>query len=90
MNPLEAPAAIVMGYLLQLARAPKNIPNWASYIGLGLGTVAVWYWMHADAALQLRTDWRMAVASMLMFGLAARGTASVASGIGAAPRTDSK
>lgn len=89
MNPLEAPAAIVMGYILQWARAPKAIPSWASYAGLVVATAAVWYWMNPDAAEQLRSNWRTALASILMFGLAARGTASIASGVGAAPKTDS-
>ncbi len=81
----------IVGVTLQWAMfGPKKVPNvlaWAALAGL---TVALWIWITPDAATQFSTDWRMAVASIVTFFLAAKGSGSGAKAIGLAPATDSK
>jgi hypothetical protein len=78
-----------MGFVMQWARAVKGIPNWLSYLVLGLATVAIYWWMTPDALDIWHTNWRLFVAQLVSFFLAARGGASIAKDSKAAPATDS-
>jgi hypothetical protein len=69
---------------------PKKIPNYLAWGVLAGLTVALWIWITPDATAQFSNDWRMAVASIVTFFLAAKGSGSGAKAIGIAPATDSK
>lgn len=88
MNSELAPVAqMLMGYLVQWTRGAKAIPNWVGYAVLVVGTIAIYGWMTPDFSKLYHTNWRLLVAQMLSFFLAARGSASLSSDAKAAPKT---
>lgn len=80
---------LVMGYLVQWARAKKNYPNWISYALLVVGTVAIYWWMTPDSVAAFHTNWRLVIAQIITFGLAIRGSAAASKDAMVAPPTNS-
>mgnify|MGYP001568097911 FL=1 len=88
-NEVTVLANLMTGYAWQWFRAPKKLPNWLSPVGMVLMLVGVYAWVTPDFGKTFAADWRGALAGLVGFGLASRGTARVASTTGAAPKTDS-
>jgi hypothetical protein len=84
-------ASTILGYVWQWALfAPKKIPNWAAWAGLGVLAVLCYWWVNPTAATQLHSDWRFTVFSVIQFMLSAKGAGSTAKAFGLAPATNSK
>jgi len=79
----------VLGYVWQWLRAIKNIPNWASWAVAAVASAGVYVFVTKGFGEAWQADWRAAVAGMLSFILAARGTASTSSETGIAKPTNS-
>lgn len=80
---------VVLGYVTQWLRGLKNVPNWISWVGLGIASVAVYVWITPSFDADFKADWRAVVAGGVSFLLAARGGASTSSDTKAAPKTNS-
>ncbi len=81
--------AVLLGYGWQWARAFKAFPTWLANVLVAVGGVALYTFTLQKGALP--HDWdstRAWVFAAIGFLLTSRGTASVASGIGAAPKTN--
>ncbi len=88
---LQLLGGVVIGWLVQqFARAPKSIPAWVSWAGIGLAGVGVYIWVTPDVGKVFAENWRVGVAGLITFLLQIRGSASTSSDVKLAAATDSK
>ena len=86
---IQIVAASLLGWVLQWARAKKNVPQWMSYAGLVLAALALYVWMTPEFLAALQANWRSTVGGFIMFAMAGRGAASASRDTKLAPKTDS-
>ncbi len=88
---LVVAAQTALGWVWQLTmRAPKSIPAWAGYAGLGVASLVLFWFANREATSLLQSDWRIFILQVVSFFQAARGMASVSKDAKVAPATDSK
>lgn len=84
-------ASSILGYVWQWALfAPKQVPNWAAWAGLGALSMVLYWWVTPNAAEQFAGDWRLTVFGIVQFMLAGKGAGSTAKAFNLAPATNSK
>ena len=79
----------VLGYIWQWARSFQRVPNWVSWIVMGLAAVAVYVWITPTVVTDWHESWRTAIAACISFILSARGAAAVAKESKSVPPTNS-
>ena len=89
MNDYSLLAQAALGFLIQHMKGPRVIPNWLSYVALGLSSVGLYWWTDHNATALLHADWRQLLAHVVTFFLAARGAAATSKDAKIAPKTDS-
>ena len=82
---------MVIGWVVQqFTRAPKTIPQWVSYVAIGIAGVAVYVWVTPDVEKAFQANWRAAAAGLVTFLFQIRGQASTSSDAKLASATDTK
>ena len=87
---IELIAVGVLGFVLQWARAVKNIPHWLSWLGVAATAAALWLWMTPNGIEALQADWRRTIVGIVTFALSAQGAARGMQDTKAAPATNTK
>jgi hypothetical protein len=84
---------VVIGWVWQVTRGPKHIPNQYAYAILGVAAMFCWIWMTPNALWMFTTDWRNALAealaSIVSMLMVARGSGATSADAKMAPKTNS-
>lgn len=81
---------VVLGIILQwFVRGPKNVPTWLAWFVTAAAAVGVYFWVTPGVEDAFRVDWRTALAGLVSFLLAVRGSGATAKDAKAAPASNS-
>lgn len=87
---LQLMGQMVLGLVLQwFVRGPKNVPTWLAWFVTGAAAVGVYWWVTPGIENQFIADWRSAIAGLITFILATRGSGATAKDVKAAPASNS-
>jgi hypothetical protein len=87
---IKAGVAIILGLLMQNARAYKGLNNWLVWVGVAVASIVFWIWATPDALHAFQSNWRTAAWSIVMFAAAAGGFGKFSKDAKAAPAADTK
>jgi hypothetical protein len=79
---LQVLVAGLAGGIFQWAfRAPKKIPTWVFFAGVGVATAGLYFWATPDVVAQFKANWRLGLMSAVSWFLMVRGGSSTAKDI---------